>query len=144
MRPRVIVNSTDAAAEAAAPGLGLVRLVSYQADPLVRTGALGGDIAPGLTRHPDPPRPARRASRATHGAPVHQGDRRGPAESLRDVVSARRAAPGGHLGGPPGQGLASVDHRSSRTCVAPSWFFGTNWPYSSPFSQRPGTQAPLT
>ena len=40
MRPRLVVNSTDAAAEAAVSGLGLVRLVSYQADPLVRVGAL--------------------------------------------------------------------------------------------------------
>jgi DNA-binding transcriptional LysR family regulator len=40
VRPRVVVNTTDAAAEAAVAGLGLVRLVSYQADPLVRSGAL--------------------------------------------------------------------------------------------------------
>ena len=40
VRPRLVVNTTDAAAEAAAAGLGLVRLVSYQAEPLVRSGAL--------------------------------------------------------------------------------------------------------
>jgi len=40
VRPRVVVNTTDAAAEAAVAGLGLVRHVTYQADPLVRSGAL--------------------------------------------------------------------------------------------------------
>ncbi|MBV9079475.1 MAG: LysR family transcriptional regulator [Methylobacteriaceae bacterium] len=40
VRPRLVVNTTDAAAEAAAAGLGLVRLVSYQADALVRAGKL--------------------------------------------------------------------------------------------------------
>lgn len=40
VRPRVVVNTTDAAGEAAAAGLGLVRLVSYQADPLLASGAL--------------------------------------------------------------------------------------------------------
>jgi len=40
VRPRVVVNTTDAAAEAAVAGLGLTRLVSYQADQLVRSGAL--------------------------------------------------------------------------------------------------------
>lgn len=40
VRPRLVVNTTDAAAEAAVAGLGLVRLVSYQADALVAAGAL--------------------------------------------------------------------------------------------------------
>lgn len=40
VRPRLVVNTTDAAAEAAVAGLGLVRLVSYQALEHVRMGAL--------------------------------------------------------------------------------------------------------
>lgn len=40
VRPRLVVNTTDAAAEAAVAGLGLVRLVSYQAQALVHAGAL--------------------------------------------------------------------------------------------------------
>ena len=40
VRPRVVINTSDAAAEAAVAGLGLVQLVSYQADPSLRSGAL--------------------------------------------------------------------------------------------------------
>jgi DNA-binding transcriptional LysR family regulator len=40
VRPRLIVNTTDAAADAAAQGLGLTVLVCYQADAHVLAGRL--------------------------------------------------------------------------------------------------------
>lgn len=46
LRPRLVVNTNDAAADAAAAGLGLVMLVSYQADAHIREGRL----VPVLTR----------------------------------------------------------------------------------------------
>jgi DNA-binding transcriptional LysR family regulator len=40
VKPRLVVNTTDGAAEAAASGLGLTYLASYQAEAHVRTGRL--------------------------------------------------------------------------------------------------------
>ena len=40
VRPRLVVNTTEAAAEVATSGLGIVRLVSYQAAPLIEDGRL--------------------------------------------------------------------------------------------------------
>lgn len=40
VRPRMVVNTTDAAADAAALGIGLAYLISYQTDHLVKAGRL--------------------------------------------------------------------------------------------------------
>ena len=53
VQPRLIVNSTDAAVEAAAAGLGLSFIVSYQAAPHVAAGRL----VRVLRAHEPPPEP---------------------------------------------------------------------------------------
>jgi DNA-binding transcriptional LysR family regulator len=40
VKPRLVVNTTDGAAEAAAAGLGLTYLVSYQVEAYIRSGRL--------------------------------------------------------------------------------------------------------
>jgi len=53
VRPRLTVNTAEAAVEAAAAGLGLARVLSYQADAMVEAGRL----RPVLREHEPPPVP---------------------------------------------------------------------------------------
>lgn len=53
IRPRLVVNTSDAAVDAAAAGIGLAFLVSYQTDHFTKTGALV-DVLPAFPLPPIP------------------------------------------------------------------------------------------
>lgn len=68
IRPRFSVNTADAVIEAAAAGVGLARVMSYQAAAAIRSGAL----APVLEAFTPPPTPVNLVHRGQRSLPLKQ------------------------------------------------------------------------